>query len=345
MPQPPSVKTYAALRPLSWLYATAMQLRNRRFDNGGLRTESFPLPVISVGNISVGGTGKTPMCAYLLGLLHGQGLHPTLLSRGYGRKTKGYRAATPQSSAAEIGDEPRELYKMYGGKIPVCVCENRCEGARRILNEIPTTDTLILDDAYQHRHIHRDINIMLTDYNRLYTRDRVLPEGMLRERPSGASRADIIIVTKCPPSLTVDDAAAINTEIKPLPHQHIFYTSITYAPLALNNQRAFLFTGIAKPQPLINHLRSQCAQVDVHCFADHHAFGPADTNLIIRHANNADIVVTTAKDYSRLPSELIEKLGAKLLVQHIGVEFLFGQAQKFNTLITQAIATKQQQQQ
>ena len=333
---PPKVRTYPLLRPLSWLYATVMQVRNNRFDNGKLPTESVARPIISVGNISVGGTGKTPMCAYLLGLLQHNGMAPALLSRGYGRKSKGYHIATPYSTAADVGDEPREIYRMFEGRIPVCVCEDRRKGARQLLTDMPKVHTIVLDDAYQHRYIHRDLNILLTDFHRLYTRDCVLPEGMLRERSSGANRADIIVVTKCPPMLSPSEAETIRCEIAPLPHQHVFFTSITYAPLTLQGKRTLLFTGIAKPEPLADHLRSQGAELDILRFADHHAFTPSDLDLIVKRSHEADLVVTTAKDYSRLPQQLIDALAPKLAVQHISVNFLFGQYKEFNHLIINA---------
>ena len=195
MSAPAKVKTNSLLQPLAWIYGEVMKARNERFDTGRTKIESFGVPVISVGNISVGGTGKTPMSAYILRLLQEQGVRPALLSRGYGRKTKGYCAATLQSTAADIGDEPLEIYRMFNTKVPVRVCEKRCEGARRLLQENEGIGAIVLDDAYQHRYIHRDLNILLTDYNRLYTRDKVLPAGRLREIAQGAERANIIVVT------------------------------------------------------------------------------------------------------------------------------------------------------
>lgn len=342
---PQQFKTYPLLRPLAWLYRQVMAVRNHMFDTGLLKTSTFGLPVISVGNISVGGTGKTPMCGYLLQLLYAHHRSPALLSRGYGRKTKGFLRVTPQSTAAQVGDEPLELYKLYQSNIPVYVCENRCEGAHQILSD-KTTDihTLVLDDAYQHRYIHRDLNIMLTDYSRLYSLDKVMPEGRLRESPQGASRADIIVVTKCPDTLTATQATAITQQLHALPHQQVFFCAIRYAtPIipygseaALNNLGALhilIVTGIAKPAPLVNHYQTICKSVDTMQFADHHAFNEADIEHIARASQQADIVVTTSKDFQRLPTDLPQGLREKLIVQPITIEILFNQQTQFDNLV------------
>lgn len=351
-----SFKTYPLLRPLSWLYSLITTARNRRFDNGRLKIESFDLPIISVGNLSAGGTGKTPMCAYLLQLLADNSLQPALLSRGYGRKTKGFRCVQPDSLATEVGDEPLELYRRFSGKTPIFVCENRCEGARRILSGSNNVDALILDDAFQHRYIHRDLNIMLTDYHRLYTRDRVLPEGLLRESRKGASRADIIIVTKCPTDLSIAQAEEIRREICPRLGQHLFFAKITYAkPVAAfatrseqllspnHDSRVLVFTGIAKAEPLLHYYKERFRQTTALRYPDHHFFSAKELHDIAKVAERADLVVTTAKDFQRLPDDLPVSLKAKLLVQHISVELLFKQGPKFDSLVMQTIDSHKQQ--
>ena len=356
--QPPSFKTYPLLKPLSWLYQQIMSIRNQRFDSGKLHTQSFNLPVVSVGNISVGGTGKTPMCRYILQLFNDAGMSPALLSRGYGRKTKGFRQVTAHSTATLVGDEPLEMYSHFEGTIPVYVCEDRCSGARQILSTNHNVKTLVLDDAYQHRYIYRDLNIMLTDYNRLYTRDKVMPEGRLREAPSGADRADIIVVTKCPQDFSATDAQHILKEIKPTVRQQVFFTTIKYSPLhapyrdmALTAQRTkyanptkdnlkalhvLIFTGIAKATPLIEYYKSLTPSVETMHFADHHAFTLNDIQRIVTKSDLADIVITTSKDFQRLPDDIPHCLKEKLFVQHIDIQFLFDRQQAFNQLVLQA---------
>lgn len=347
-----SFKTYPILRPISWLYRCIMDQRNRRFETGKYKIESFPVPVISVGNLSVGGTGKTPMCGYLLQLLRQQNHTPALLSRGYGRKNKGYVKAKHISTAADIGDEPLELYNKFQHEVPVYVCEKRCEGARQILTDKEEHVTaIVLDDAYQHRYIHRDINIMLTDYARLFTLDKVIPEGRLREHPKGADRADIIVVTKCPHDLTTEEADSIRQNIAPKPHQHVFFTTILHNTLIqaspestalpagtdLSRKKILIFTGIAKPTPLIEHYKAICPSVNTIKFPDHHAFTSANISNITSEARKADIVITTAKDYQRLPHDIPQELRQKLMVQRIDIEFLFNQAPAFDSLIMEKI--------
>lgn len=318
-----------------------MRLRNRRFDSGRTPVCKVGVPVVSVGNLSVGGTGKTPMCLWLLQQLVAAGFHPAMLSRGYGRKTRGFMHADATTTARDVGDEPLEVFNALGGKVPVFVCEDRVHGAQRLLQTDSNIDVIVLDDAYQHRFIHRDVNILLTDCHRLYTRDRVLPEGRLRELPEGGARADIVVVTKCPDSITPDEAEAIRRELRLQPSQHLFFSAIGYEPLnitALDGKRVLLFTGIARPQPLIDHCEAQGCAVQTMRFADHHRFSAADIKGIAAAAEDADIVITTAKDFSRLPANLPSTLRSKLHVQRISVKILFGQADNLKNNILDYIA-------
>ena len=344
-------KTYPLLRPVGWIYSRVMAVRNRWFDSGRLKTTAFGLPVISVGNISAGGTGKTPMCAYLLQSLSQAGHSPALLSRGYGRRTKGFRQVAPGDTAALVGDEPLELYKRCGGKVAVYVCEDRCEGARQIVAANQGVDALVLDDAYQHRYIARDLNILLTDYSRLYAYDRVLPEGLLRESPREAERADIVVVTKCPASLSQSEADEIAAELRLEQRQRLFFTTVRYAEAAnfvtqaplkksaedLKDTRVLVFTGIAQPTPLIDHYKSLCRSVATLHFGDHHAFSAGDIDSIARAAASADVIITTAKDLQRLPADLPGDLGRKLYVQHIAVDFLLGRQGEFDDAVATAL--------
>lgn len=323
--------TYPALRPLAWIFGRIMRERNRRFDTGRTPVQSVAVPVISVGNLSVGGTGKTPMCRWLLKVLKEQGLHPAMLSRGYGRKTSGFLALHAGSTADEVGDEPLEVFSSFGGDVPVFVCEDRVSGARQLLQHDGSINAIVLDDAYQHRFLHRDINILLTDYRRLYTRDRVMPEGRLRELPEGAARADVIIVTKCPADLSREQADAITRELQPLESQQVFFTAISYEPLQaddLSSQRLLIFTGIANPQPLVSHYDGRSLSLQTLRFPDHHRFTDSDIARVAAAARQADIVITTAKDFSRLPASIPDSLRSKLHVQHIDVEILLGQEEE-----------------
>ena len=186
------------LLPLSWLYRMGTDIRNKLFDWGWLQSKSFDLPVICIGNLSVGGTGKTPHTEYLIKLLQNEGFHPATLSRGYKRRTKGYLLASPKSTAQQIGDEPCQMKQKFPD-IQVAVDENRCHGIEQLLKlQSPPVDVILLDDAFQHRHVKAGLNILLTDYHRLFCDDTLLPAGRLRESADGKSRAQIVIVTKCP---------------------------------------------------------------------------------------------------------------------------------------------------
>lgn len=343
MPKP--FRLYPALLPLSWIYGGIMQIRNQFYDCGILRTHPTPLPTISVGNLAVGGTGKTPMCAFLLAKLKERGLRPAFLSLGYGRKkhacghqsygyghqSHGYVEATSTSTARDIGDEPLEIHQAFPD-IPIAVCGKRFLAAERIKKAHPEIDCFVLDDAYQHRATHRDINILLTDYNRLYTRDLVLPAGRLREGKSGTRRAQIIIVSKCPHALTMEEAEAVRWELKPEPLQSVFFTAISYLPLEIDNlggKRVLMLTGIANPAPLIEHYSPLCASLQTLCYPDHHDFSHYDIDTIAAQAQKADIIITTGKDFARLPQTLPKEITDKIRVQRIGVTFLFGKEKQF----------------
>lgn len=329
MPKP--FRLYPALLPLSWIYGGIMQIRNRLYDCALLRTHPTPLPTVSVGNLAVGGTGKTPMCAFLLAKLKELGLRPAFLSLGYGRKSHGYVEATTTSTARDIGDEPLEIHQAFPD-IPIAVCVKRFLAAKRTKEAHPEINCFVMDDAYQHRATHRDINILLTDYNRLYTRDLVLPAGRLREGRAGARRAQIIIVSKCPPTLTTEEAGIIKRELNPQPNQSVFFTAISYLPLGIENlggKRALLLTGIANPAPLIEHYCPLCASLQTLCYPDHHDFSRSDIDTIAAQAQEADIIITTGKDFARLPQVLPKEITDKIRIQRIGVKFLFNKEKQF----------------
>ena len=226
-----SVKIHHWLYPLSWLYGAGVCLRNKLFDWGWLRSRSFDVPVICVGNIAVGGTGKTPHTEYLIKLLQNEGINVATLSRGYKRKSKGYILATAESSVQKIGDEPYQIKSKFPD-IRVAVDENRCHGIEQLLTlKSPAVDAVLLDDAFQHRHVKAGMNILLTDYHRLLCDDALLPAGRLREPACGKNRAQIVIVTKCPDDIKPIDFNIITKRLNLYPYQQLYFSRFRYGSL------------------------------------------------------------------------------------------------------------------
>lgn len=316
------------------MYRLIMTCRNWCFDHGWLEQRRAPLPVISVGNLAVGGTGKTPMVEWLIEALQSMGQRPAVISRGYGRHTHGPLAASPESTASDIGDEPYQIFHKYGNRVPVIVSEDR----RKALPLVPEdTTTLVLDDAYQHRYLQRDCNILLTTWQRPYTRDHILPWGRLRESRQGARRADIIVVTKCPADLREQDAEALRTELTLSPDQHLFFATIDYAPLpssVTSQGEANLVTGIANPEPLIRHLTQQGISIRQHLgFPDHHRFTESDISAI--QALPANIpTLTTEKDAARLEGLSPHTLHNKPIPLPIQMRILFNQNDNLINIIS-----------
>ncbi len=281
-----------------------MWLRNKLFDLGVLPQRSFPVPTICVGNLAVGGTGKTPMTEYLIRLLTGEGLRVATLSRGYGRSTRGFRLVTADSTAAEVGDEPRQMKRKFPD-ITVAVCEDRCHGIEQLLStgNRRKTDVILLDDAFQHRYVRAGLNIVLTDYNRPYSRDALLPAGRLRESRSGAGRAQMVVVTKCPDQMQEHERQSMRSELKPDVDQQLYFSRIKYEG-EVSARDILLLTGIANPIPLEQHLRATGARVHTLRFPDHHRFSDKDMQLIARTFHGIDssdkLIVTTEKDAQRL---------------------------------------------
>lgn len=336
------------LRPIAWLYAAAMQVRNALFDCGLLASRSYPLPVVGVGNLAVGGTGKTPHTEYLVRLLRDR-LHVAVLSRGYGRRTKGFRLADDGTTAAGIGDEPAQIHRKFPD-VTVCVDERRCHGIDRLRGLLREPFCVLLDDAFQHRHVRPGLQILLTDYSRPYTRDHVMPEGRLRERAAGARRADIIVVTKCPPDLARDEAESLRHELCPTERQRVFFSCMAYgaprpvfpeAPAEMpRTPEMLVVTGIARPAPLLRHLGKGGARLRHMAFADHHSFGRADIDRINAYFDTAPdtqpVGLTTEKDAERLrgAAQLLSPAAHHgLYAVPIEVRFLFGGAADFDRTI------------
>ena len=294
------------LLPVVPIYWFVTKLRNWCFDLGIFQSKSYDFPVICIGNLSVGGTGKTPMTEYLIEQLKGNYKLATL-SRGYGRSTKGFLLADANSSAANLGDEPFQLYTKFKDDIVVSVDEKRVHGIDTLMSTIKDIDMVLLDDAFQHRHVKAGFNILLTSHDQLYVNDMCLPTGNLRESISGASRADAIIVTKCPVGITDSDKSKITALLNPKPQQEVYFSRISYSEMALNSDtekglsdfkdsKFTLITGIANPKPLVSHLEALGLAFDHLSYSDHHKFSDTEIKTI----KSRGLILTTEKDYTRL---------------------------------------------
>lgn len=325
-----------------------MDVRNFLFDHGlWLHEHSFPVPVICVGNLSVGGTGKTPHTEYLVSLLLKSKRHTAVLSRGYGRRTKGYREVHKEASAEAVGDEPLQMARKHP-TARFAVCERRCLGISRLLSEGQRPQVIVLDDAFQHRYVLPSLRILLTDYACRYSTDHVLPAGRLRESRNGARRANIVIVTKCPATLSRQEAEAIANELQIEARQQLFFTKMKYGkryplfdagPRPVKIGKALAITGIAHPTPLYEQLQGEGFDVIPLAFPDHHSFSPADLERMVRAyeaIGNEATVVTTEKDAARLrfqAERLPEYFRKNFWVQPIEIDFLFDEAPRFNKII------------
>ena len=338
--------------PFSLLYGLILWVRNKLFDWGIFSQKSYDVPIISVGNLNMGGTGKTPHIEYLIRLLKSDYSIATI-SRGYGRKTKGYIKATLQSSCEQIGDEPKQ-YKQKFRDVEVIVDENRNEGIKNILSENKNVNLILLDDAYQHRSVKPGLSILLTDYHKLFSSDFMLPTGTLREFRAGYKRADIIVVTKTPKVFSPILRKTIEAEINPLPHQKLYYSYIDYCEMKempdienrpeVNKTYAILFfAGIANVYPIEEHLRRQCEEFSSIKFPDHHKFSVKDIVKIRETFDNIasrnKIIITTEKDAMRMDKpELLEALKG-LPVFYVPIEIVFHtiENEEFNNEITKYV--------
>lgn len=348
------------LYPVSWLYGAAVIMRNKLFDWGLLKSKSFDIPVICVGNLSVGGTGKTPHTEYLIKLLQ-DNYRVAVLSRGYKRHTQGYVLATPQSTARAIGDEPYQMYTKFPS-VTLAVDENRCHGIEQLLAlKEPAIDVVLLDDAFQHRYVKPGLSILLTDYHRLFCDDTLLPAGRLREPASGKNRAQIIIVTKCPQDIKPIDYNIITKRLNLYPYQQLFFSTFRYGNLrpvfrqevkeanantasaskeiplsSLMATEVLLVTGIASPAPIMEKLTDCAKQIETLSFSDHHDFSNKDMQQIKERFNRLTaekrLIITTEKDATRLVShpDLDEELKPFIYALPIEIEILQNQQDKFN---------------
>ena len=295
------------LLPFAWLFNLVTRLRNYLYDIGHKKSFQFNSVVISVGNLNVGGSGKTPMVEYLVNLLRPQ-FKVATLSRGYGRKTKGFRIANPEDSARTIGDEPYQLFRKFGDNIIVAVGEERALAIPTILNEHPEVQVILMDDAFQHRAVVPQFSILLTDYQKPFYKDFLLPFGRLREARIGAARAHTIVVTKCT-DLTESNEERVRTSLKKLVGSiPVFFSETQYkapTPIGHTNKitdRVILVSGIAKNEPLENEV-SKYFEVPKHFkFPDHHVYTGANIEVIHQtaEAHGIDSILTTEKDMVKL---------------------------------------------
>jgi len=294
------------LFPFSWLYGTITALRNLFYDKGWLKSTSYNLPVVCVGNLSAGGTGKSPMIEFLIEFLKNE-YRVGVLSRGYKRLTNGYIEVLTDSTADQVGDEPRQ-FKQNFPKVKVAVCEDRRTGIEQLKKEV---DIVLLDDAFQHRKVTASTNIILSTFDNLYLNDSMLPAGNLREYASGAQRADFIVVTKCPENVPYATLQEIEFKMKLMSHQRLYFAKIGYEsmihgiseklPLAYLEDKPFtLVTGIANPKPLLEFLQHKEFNFEHKKYPDHHYFSDSEINRL----KEKDLIITTEKDFMRLQARL-----------------------------------------
>ncbi|MGB4654947.1 MAG: tetraacyldisaccharide 4'-kinase [Bacteroidales bacterium] len=327
------------LCPFVPIYRLVIWVRNRVFDFGILKSHSFQIPIINVGNIQTGGTGKTPTIEYLVNLLRND-YNIAILSRGYKRKTKGFRIAGENDTPRTIGDEAMQYFQKFEDVV-VVVCEKRVKGVKKILKAKPDVNLILLDDAYQHRYIKPGLNILITDYFKPFFKDFLLPLGNLREPRKSSKRADIIVVTKTPRVYSPLVYRYLYGGIKLQKNQKFCMSYINYQqpimlydrnaitdPAILKKQNTILvFTGIGDPEPLVEYLKNMCSNVELIKYKDHHGYCEKDFIYIKdefdRLMTRRKIIVTTEKDSVKLQNELAKKHLSKLPIYYIPIKFEF----------------------
>jgi tetraacyldisaccharide 4'-kinase len=347
------IKKNIFLYPLSLIYGIITVVRNFLFETGIIHSVEFKMPVICVGNITIGGTGKTPHVEYIAALLKNS-FKVAVLSRGYKRKTHDFQIADYKANLDMIGDESLQISKKYPD-ILVAVDKDRVNGVNMIMSKNPDTEVIILDDGYQHRKIIPGFNILLTDYNRLMFKDSLLPYGRLRERVTGMRRADMILVTKSPEKLSAIDRRLIVKEINKAPYQNLYFTCLKYkdplpvfpesseiskpAVISGNAAGLILVTGIANPGPLKEYLDNYFRNIRHLCFPDHHRFIENDIVKIVDEFNNfkasEKYIFTTEKDAVRLRefTNITESVRSVFWYIPVGIDFLNDDKKEFDNLI------------
>lgn len=339
------------LLPFALIYGWIVFVRNWMYAKQYLKSTSFNVPLICIGNLSMGGTGKSPMVEHLLSILSDEYKIATL-SRGYKRKTKGYALASEASTALEIGDEPMQFHLKFPN-VAVSVGERRIEAVAQLIQDVPKVEAIILDDAFQHREINAGFNILLTEYDNLFCDDFFIPTGDLRDNRKSAERADIIIVTKCPATLTLEEKDEITEKIDPALHQSLFFTSIAYGtPYHIYNpsdqwvltmrDEVLLVCGIANPLPLKKYLHENTNTYYQLSYNDHHIFSIEDLQEIKEKLDQiqskSKLILTTEKDAVRLVKYTEELHAMPLYVLPIKPKFLFEAETIFNELVKNYVA-------
>jgi tetraacyldisaccharide 4'-kinase len=329
------------LFPFAVLYDIVTRVRNHLYDKGLKPSVRFDLPVIGVGNLSVGGTGKTPIIEYLVRLLSTEYKVATL-SRGYGRDSRGFLVASKDTNANLVGDEPDQFFRKFGGDVTVAVGEERALAIPLLLQEVDDLDVVLLDDSFQHRRVRPSLNILLTDFSRPFYDDLLLPAGRLRESAYGATRADLILVTKCPPATGEDKLMDVEKRIRAITSKPVFFTSISYGnplPFGLMNEvsgkEIVLVTGIANAGPLVEFVQKNFTMVSHLSFADHHRYSRGDMERLIRATDGGRIpVITTEKDMVKMDIPDFAGFTSKMPLFYlpITVQFLKN-GQEFNEII------------
>lgn len=311
--------SFLLLYPISKLYGLGMAIRNKMFDCGILKQQEFDIPIVVVGNLAMGGTGKTPHVEYIVSALMGR-YNVGVLSRGYKRATKGFVLASPQSRPEDIGDESYQIYRKFGPEVTVAVCEKRTEGIERMREINPNLNIIILDDAFQHRYVKPTVSVILTEYHRPVFSDSILPFGRLRESPRALNRADFVVVTKCPPDVKPMNYRIFESNLSLFPFQKLYFSRYNYGHFvpvfpdeaesvpAIDAMRPdssiLVVTGVANPKPFARFLRRHKAKVKLKRFTDHHNFTASDMDEISRLFDQLPgthkFIATTEKDAVRL---------------------------------------------
>lgn len=321
------------LLPLSKLYGLGVALRNQLFERKVLKQTEFDIPVVVVGNIAVGGTGKTPHAEYIINSLRDR-YHIGLLSRGYRRSTKGLVMGSELTTPADIGDEPYQIMRKFGSDISVAVCEKRVEGINRMREIDPKIDLIVLDDAFQHRYVKPTVAVVLTEYARPAFSDSLLPYGRLREPVSALNRADIVVITKCPENMKPMDVRMFKENLNLFPYQKLYFSRYLYGHLVAvfpdkvtsiprlermtGDDTILVVSGVANPRPFVRHIRQYQARVNIQRYPDHATYAAADMEAILRKfstmSGKRKHIITTEKDAVKLahnpyfPHELKEHI-------------------------------------
>ena len=340
------------LYPFSLIYGFIVFVRNRLFDYNLIKSEEFNIPVVSVGNITVGGTGKTPHIEYLISVLKDH-FKIAVLSRGYKRKTKNFILATNESDSNQIGDEPKQIKQKFPD-VHVAVENKRVKGINALLDKIKDLNVILLDDAFQHRYVKPGLSLLLIDYNHPISEDHLLPCGNLREQSYEKRRANIIMITKSPTKLKPIERRLVVKYLKLFPYQTLFFTTITYGKLEPvfnienpitdkqckeDKYSILLVTGIADPRPFKKHIRSLSPKIEHMIFSDHRRYSDKDAQNILTKFNSIDnkfkIIITTEKDAMRLQDHksLDDTIKSSIYFIPIGIDFLNDDTENFNNLI------------